>query len=259
MPVRDVIEIDESLCDGCGECVTSCAEGALRVIDGKARLISEVYCDGLGACLGHCPQGAIKVVRREAARYDEAEVARHLARTAADPRPLEAPVHSACPGSQARSLPVAPFPAGGTVAAAPESSQLRHWPVQLHLVSPAAPAFQGADILLAADCVAFAHPTFHRSLLAGRSLAVACPKLDSHQEVYVDKLAAMIDNGAASLTVAVMEVPCCGGLVRLAQAAAAHATRSLPIRALVIGVGGQILGERLLESSDEPRSRVGRG
>ncbi len=247
MPFRDVIEIDESLCDGCGECVISCAEGALRIIGGKAKLVSDVYCDGLGACLGHCPQGAITVVRREAAPYDEAAVALHL-RGLGEARPtIVAEGGSSCPGSRPLSLPVvAPAhtsaPDGHTTA-----SQLGHWPVQLHLVSPLAPAFHGADVLLAADCVAFAHPDFHRRLLSGRSLAVACPKLDSHQEIYVEKLTAMIDqSGIASLTVAVMEVPCCSGLIRLAQAAAGRASRKLPIRAVVIGVGGAVLGERAL-------------
>jgi len=247
MPLRDVITIDESLCDGCGDCVTSCAEGALRVIDGKARLVSEVYCDGLGACLGHCPQGAITVVRREAPPYDEAAVARHLVRSPVSFLPMARENGSACPGSRPMSLPVsssAPSSAEGLHAT---TSQLRHWPVQLHLVSPMAAAFDGADVLLAADCVAFAHPSFHDTLLTGRSLAVACPKLDSHQDVYVEKLVAMIDRaGVRSLTVAVMEVPCCGGLIRLAQAAAERAARKPPMRAVVIGVGGEILGERSL-------------
>jgi NAD-dependent dihydropyrimidine dehydrogenase PreA subunit len=247
MPLRDVITIDESLCDGCGDCVTSCAEGALRVIDGKARLVSEVYCDGLGACLGHCPQGAITVVRREAAPYDQAAVARRLERSATPALPMMRPSGLGCPGSEPRSLPVVTSAASSSEALHATTSQLRHWPVQLHLVSPIAAAFDGADVLLAADCVAFAHPSFHDTLLAGRSLAVACPKLDSHQDVYVEKLVAMIDRaGVRSLTVAVMEVPCCGGLIRLAQTAAERAARRPPMRAVVIGVNGEILGERSL-------------
>ncbi len=247
MPERDVIEIDESLCDGCGECITSCAEGALRIVDGKAKLVSEVYCDGLGACLGTCPQGAITVLRREAAPFDEAAVALHLRRSQAALLPMVSEAGASCPGSRPRSLPVtAPAP-GSAGARSATASQLRHWPVQLHLISPEAAAFQGADVLLAADCVAFAHPEFHRSLLVGKSLAVACPKLDSHQEVYVDKLAAMIDRaGISSLTVAVMEVPCCNGLIQLVEAAAGRASRTLPIRTVVVGIGGSVLGETSL-------------
>jgi len=254
MAVREVIEIDESLCDGCGDCVTACAEGAIAIIDGKARLISDVYCDGLGVCLGHCPQGAITVIRREADAFDEAEVDLHLAKTRASlpssaPRPslnvvAQSPIAAGggCPGSRAQTLnPVAPPTGSG---AAGPSSQLRHWPVQLHLVPPTAPFFQGADILLAADCVAFAVGDFHTRFLAGSSLAIACPKLDSNQEIYLEKLVAMIDDAEIkSLRVMVMEVPCCGGLVRLAEEALRRARGTVPVECLVVSTQGMILGE----------------
>jgi Pyruvate/2-oxoacid:ferredoxin oxidoreductase delta subunit len=247
MAMREVISIDGELCDGCGDCVTACAEGAIAIVDGTARLISDTYCDGLGACLGHCPQGAITIVQRDAPEFDEQAVARHLAmRDTPGPAPRPGPVLNVlaqvtgggggCPGSRPRLLEPA--------AATDSVSQLRHWPVQLHLVPPTAAFFQGADVLLAADCVAFALGDFHHTHLAGRSLAIACPKLDSNQEVYLAKLIAMIEEaGIRSLRVMVMEVPCCGGLVRLVEEALRRATRSLAADCLVVGTGGRILGE----------------
>ena len=253
MAVREVIEIDEKLCDGCGDCVTACAEGAIAIIDGKARLISDVYCDGLGACLGHCPQGAITVIQRNADAFDEAAVERHLAtiRTGAPssaPRlslnvVAQSPVAAGgCPGSRAQAFnPVAPTI--GAAAAGP-TSQLSHWPVQLHLVPPTAPFFANADVLLAADCVAFAVGDFHTRYLAGNALAIACPKLDTNQEVYLQKLVTMIDEAEIkSLRVMVMEVPCCGGLVGLVEEALRRAQRSLPVECLVVGTQGMVLGE----------------
>lgn len=236
MAMRDVIRIDEAVCDGCGLCVAACAEGAIALVDGKARLVSESHCDGLGACLGHCPQGAITVERSAAAPFRLASPRREAARPAAPVAPASA---SACPGSRAASFdrPAAAEPGGVTPPA------LRHWPVQLHLVAPTAPCYRGADVLLAADCVAYAIGDFHSRYLAGRSLAIACPKLDVRQEAYLDKLVAMIDEAKiASLTVMVMEVPCCGGLVRLAAAASARAARKVPVRAVVVGIRGDILG-----------------
>ncbi len=253
MAVREVIEIDEELCDGCGDCVTACAEGAIAIIDGKAKLISDVYCDGLGACLGHCPQGALKVIEREADAFDEQAVEDHLQRLregkpATSPRPQLSVVSQpammgggGCPGSRAQMhQPMAAPETGGTDV----PSQLRHWPVQLHLVPPTAPFFQGQDVLLAADCVAFAVGDFHQRFLAGSSLAIACPKLDSNQEIYLQKLVAMIDIAEIrSLKVMVMEVPCCGGLVRLAEEAVRRANRDVTVECIVVGTQGHILGE----------------
>lgn len=251
MPIRDVVEINEKLCDGCGDCVTACAEGAIAIIDGKARLVSDVYCDGLGACLGHCPQGAITVTRREAEDFDEAAVADRLEALGAAATPpagdpkmpfpvMGQPQEGGCPGSRP-AMRTIEIPGTKTpVASVP--SQLRHWPVQLHLVPPTAPFFCGADVLLAADCVAFAVADFHHRHLAGRSLAIACPKLDSNQEVYLQKLVAMIDQAEIrSLRVMVMEVPCCGGLARLAEEAASRAQRKISVELTVVGTGGQIL------------------
>jgi ferredoxin len=237
MALRNIIQIDEELCDGCGECVPSCAEGALQVIDGKARLASDVYCDGLGACLGECPTGALTVVQREAAEFDEAAVAARL---------KQAPV-SACPSSAVRVIPLVeekPAPAQGGAQARGGRSRLQQWPVQLHLVPPSAPFFRGRHVLLAADCVPVAVGDFHETFLDGRGLAIACPKLDQHLDLYVQKLAAMIDQaGILSLTIAIMEVPCCSGLVRLAQQALASAGRKVPLRLVTIGISGEILAE----------------
>jgi NAD-dependent dihydropyrimidine dehydrogenase PreA subunit len=252
MAIREVIEIDEKLCDGCGDCVTACAEGAIEIIDGKARLVSDVYCDGLGACLGHCPQGALTVIEREAESFDEEAVERRLAdvRTGshATDRPMmhvvarSPAMGGGCPGSRAQMHePTAPPPSAPGCGPA---SQLRHWPVQLHLVPPTAPFFQDVDVLLAADCVAFAVGDFHQRFLAGNSLAIACPKLDTNQEIYIQKLVAMIDQAKIkSLKVMVMEVPCCGGLVRLVEEALHRAQGTVPVECLVVGTQGALLGE----------------
>jgi NAD-dependent dihydropyrimidine dehydrogenase PreA subunit len=281
MSVRNIIEIDEELCDGCGECVPSCAEGALQIIDGKARLVSDVLCDGLGACLGECPTGALTVTQRDAPEFDEIAVEAHLgkpaparphaapmtARPYASPMaaqlaPMAAPIsqatamaamahdgggHHGCPGSAVRVFPLidkTPVAAPPPFAASASGSKLRQWPVQLHLTPPTAPFFQDRDVLLAADCVPVAVADFHQAFLDGRGLAIACPKLDQHLDVYVAKLAAMIDQAnIRSLTVAIMEVPCCGGLLRLAEQAQASATRKIPIRLVKIGIRGDIIAD----------------
>lgn len=260
MAVRQIIEIDEDLCDGCGDCVSACAEGAIKLIDGKAKLISDTYCDGLGACLGDCHVGAIKIIERDADGFDEEAVAVHLTKIGRGheqisvPRPLNIvnPISTGggggCPGSRAQTLQPAPVTGKGEVP--PAASQLGHWPIQLHLVPPTAPFFQGADVLLAADCVPFAVGDFHQRYLAGHSLAIACPKLDHNQEIYLDKLVAMIETAQiASMHVMVMEVPCCSGLVRLVDEARKRATRQVPIKCTVIGTDGAVRHELELERS----------
>ncbi len=245
MALRQVIRIDEEKCDGCGECVTSCAEGAIAVLDGKARLVSETYCDGLGACLGHCPQGAIAIEEREAAAFDEAETRKHLARQAhgnggqlrlsvLDDRPQ-------CPGSMARSIGRTPVAAPD--ATGPLQSALANWPVQLTLVPPTAPYLRGADLLLVADCVPFAYADFHRHFLRGNPVLIGCPKLD-RPEFYKQKLAEIVRQAAPrSLTVLHMEVPCCSGLTRIAEHALAEAERELPFKDVTIGIRGEVLAE----------------
>ena len=245
---REIIRIDEARCDGCGLCVPACAEGAIAVIDKKARLVGDALCDGMGACLGHCPQGAITVERVEAEPFDPTVVACHLGNAAAAAGHAFPP----CPGSRTMSFDAPRAHPGGDVEGRP--STLRQWPVQLHLVSPAAPTFRGADVLLAADCVAYAVGDFHRDHLAGRALAIACPKLDAHQEIYLEKLVALIDHaGISSLTVMVMEVPCCGGLLRLARAAAERAARDVPVRSTVVGIRGDRL-DGAPAAASSPRS-----
>jgi Pyruvate/2-oxoacid:ferredoxin oxidoreductase delta subunit len=260
---RKIVRIDEAKCDGCGDCITSCAEGAIALVGGKARLVSDAYCDGLGACLGECPQGAISVIERDAADFDEAAVASHLAglgRPAAHPAP--AALHSvprplagargperpgACPGSAPRELPrrglsVVRDGPGPAPPAAPRQggSALGHWPVQLHLVSPQAPWLAGAHLLVAADCVPFAYAGFHADFLAGRALVIGCPKLDDTQ-AYADKLSEICArNDLASITVIRMEVPCCGGIAWAAREGAARSGKPVPIHDVVIGLDGSV-------------------
>jgi len=258
MAVRQIIEIDEELCDGCGDCVSACAEGAIQLIDGKAKLVRDSYCDGLGACIGDCHAGAIRIIEREAEGFDEAAVQVHLATIGRPhaPAPREPSLNvlhtplagggGGCPGARAQVLQPRPAVVSGGATAG--SSQLSHWPIQLHLVPPTAPFFVGADVLLAADCVPFAVPDFHGRYLAEHSLAIACPKLDHNQEIYLEKLVAMIDGaGVASIHVVVMEVPCCSGLVRLVDQARRSASRQVPVRCTVVGTDGAVRHELELD------------
>ena len=247
MIMRKIVLIDEEKCDGCGDCVPSCHEGAIRIVDGKARLVSDIYCDGLGACLGVCPRGAISIVERQAAPFDEAATQQHVAQLQAAPQPA---LPQGCPGAAARELPVlqaAPTPCSDS---GPEStSALGNWPVQLHLAPPQAPFLQGADLLLAADCVPFAYADFHGRLLRGRPVLVGCPKLDDGQ-AYVEKLAAMLRlNAPASLTVVHMEVPCCLGLMQIVQAALQRSSADVPLHQVVISVDGKLLSETTLSGA----------
>ena len=299
--LREIVHIDEELCNGCGDCVPGCHEGALQVIDGKARLISDLMCDGLGACIGHCPQGAITIEKREAEPYNETEVmkimvekgehtvvahlkhlkehqefdflkegVRYLKANAAsagfDVNKVIQTVHNSgngnhhhqphqqvhemhhhggggCPGSRPMS-----FEPSGIATDSDEKvsgrSELRQWPVQMHLINPRAGYFQGSDLVLAADCVAFALGNFHQKWLKGKTVAIACPKLDDSQEVYVQKLKALIDDAQINtMTVMIMQVPCCGGLLQMAQMALSQSQRKIPIKAVVVGIQGEILKE----------------
>jgi NAD-dependent dihydropyrimidine dehydrogenase PreA subunit len=303
--VREIIEIDEELCVGCGNCVPNCHQGALQIIDGKARLISDLMCEGMGVCVGHCPTGAMTIEKREAEPYDEEKVMEKIAAGGANvvrahlehlaqhgqteylsqaieylrehgiDNPLEhascagqnapgaasghADGHAGgggCPGAAARSLRPA-LHGDGTAArddggrsgreegpSAPQASRLRQWPVQLHLLNPAAPYLQGADVLLAADCTAYACGDFHERFLKDKALAIACPKLDDGQESYLEKLVVMIDHARINtLSVLIMEVPCCRGLLAIAKAAADRATRRVPVKAVVLSVEGDVISE----------------
>lgn len=252
MAKRAIVKIDEERCTGCGECVPACAEGAIQIIDGKARLVADNLCDGLGACLGDCPEGAITIAEREADDFDTHAVEKHMRKIdTMNPDPPTAaasgghPHGGTCPG--ARVIHFERPGKGPEISdrdAGPQPSELRQWPIQLHLVPPTAPYFRKADVVLAADCVAFAVGDFHRTHLRNRSLAIACPKLDQHQEIYLKKLTAMIDEAEINtLTVMIMEVPCCGGLLHLAKEAARRASRNIPIKQMIVSLKGEILAE----------------
>ena len=240
--MRKVIEIDEALCNGCGQCVPACEEGAIQVIDGKAKLVADKYCDGLGACLGDCPTGALKVIEREADTFDEEAVAAHLATMKAAP-PADAPsAPRGCPSAQLRSLN--PANPDAQDAADPTPSALKHWPVQIRLVPPTAPFLEGADLLVAADCVPVAYAGFHRDFLRDKVVMVGCPKFDDlemYEERFRDIFAA---NDVNSVTAMVMEVPCCQGLPVAVQRAMQKAGKNVPLEIVVVGVQGDILARR---------------
>ena len=272
---RKIINIDQEKCNGCGVCVSGCPEGALQVIDGKARLVGDLLCDGLGACLKTCPEDAIFVEEREAEPYDEIKVLaniipqgpgvlkahlKHLRDHGQsellqeavsylrkhgipfDVPPEAAPSQGAmahCPGSRTRVFSSS-HDDGDESGARP--SRLTHWPIQLHLIAPTAPHFRNSDLLVAADCVAFSYGDFHKDYLKNRTLIIGCPKLDSRQEVYREKLTALIDQAQVrSIQVLIMQVPCCGGLLQLVVEAASRATRRVPISCVVVGLQGEIL------------------
>lgn len=295
---RDIITIDRDLCNGCGNCITGCHEGALQLIDGKAVLVSELMCDGLGACIGDCPVGAITIEHREAVAYDEVHtisqmvangkntVIAHLKHLKDynekeylrqgiewllankskynfkleevlnavnahekeescgcgdhEPKAHQHQSGGGCPGSAARSFGSAASTNGsGQVSG---KSELTHWPVQLHLINPNSGHFRGSNLLLAADCVAYAMGNFHSDYLKGKTLAIACPKLDSNKESYVEKLTALIDQAQVdTITVMRMEVPCCGGLLQLVKIAMEKAQRKVPIKLITISNEGAVL------------------
>jgi len=244
MTVRKIIKIDEEKCTGCGQCILECAEGALAIVDGKARLIKDVYCDGLGACLGECPEDALHLVEREAEEFDEQAVETHLAEQASMGPELTAiqgspqPLACGCPGDTVRELtPAEPLGQGGTAPA----SALRNWPVQLHLAPVKAPFFNQADLLIAASCAGFTLTNLHGSYLQGRALIIACPKLDDVSP-YEDKLAAIFrENAVRSITVLYMVVPCCTGLVQLVRRALAKSGRSIPVSIVRVDYQGHEL------------------
>ena len=236
--LRKIIKIDEEKCNGCGACVPSCAEGALKIINGKAKLVSEQYCDGLGVCLGECPQGAITIEEREAEEFNKKAVEHHL--HSKEQAHANDKLPCGCPSInvtrfERRTSPETPKTE--TLEAAPES-MLAHWPVQLTLVPPSAPFLKRADLLLVADCVPFACASFHQEFLKGRALVVACPKLDNF-EAHLNKLTQILSHSEPrSITVVHLEVPCCAGLVHMAQKAILDSGKDIPLREITIGVEG---------------------
>ncbi|MCJ2163762.1 MULTISPECIES: 4Fe-4S binding protein [unclassified Pseudodesulfovibrio] len=250
---RKMITINEELCNGCGQCVPSCEEGALAIVDGKARLVKEIYCDGLGACLGDCPTGALKVEVREADDFDPDAVARHLkaqGRTVPkhmpDPeslrldKPGKTPGRGGCPGAALKTMTPCgqaniptTQPAGG--------SALSHWPVQLRLVPPTAPFLKGADLLLTADCVPVAMPSYHGEYVPNRVVLMGCPKFDNQME-YIEKLAEIIaENNLNSITVMEMEVPCCASMSVILREAVKRAGSAVDTVRVTVARTGAVL------------------
>lgn len=297
---RDIIHIDEDLCDGCGNCIPNCHEGALQIIDNKARLVSDLMCDGLGACIGHCPQGAITIEEREAEAYNETAVMKLMAakgrntviahlehliehdeaelvkegmnwlqgnrdvynfdfdelssvlnkkNIAHQASKIIAPVEEApeacgCSGTAPTTINNESTFSFAQAPQTTQPSQLKQWPVQFHLINPAAGYFKGADVLLASDCSAYTIGNFHEKYLKGKTLIIACPKLDTGLDSYVQKLIQLIDQAKINtIHVLIMEVPCCGGLMRLIKQALAQATRKVPVKATVISIEGKVLSE----------------
>jgi len=240
MTVRNIVKIDEDKCTGCGLCATACAEGAIQIINGKARLANDSYCDGLGACLGHCPEGAITIEQREAAAFDERAAQAHTA-----PAP-SAPPPSVCPGLAAHRWQQEETPTRDA-GAAETPSQLSHWPVQLKLISPAAPCLANADLLLAADCVPVAVGDFHRRFLKDHSIAIGCPKLDDIP-AYVEKLTQILQgNNLRSLMVVHMEVPCCSGLTRVAREAIARSGKPMSFLDITVSLRGSMIRSEVVK------------
>jgi NAD-dependent dihydropyrimidine dehydrogenase PreA subunit len=301
---RDILKIDEELCNGCGLCVPNCHEGALQVIDGKVRLVSELMCDGLGACIGYCPEGAITIESREAEPYSEISVMsdmknkgkntiiahlKHLkdhgetgflqegvsylkekraelefnldeviyevhnhgkspalkvagaATVLAGNHIQHAHESGGCPGSRTMTIE---RPGAANRSDENAHSELRQWPVQMHLINPNAPYFRNADLLVAADCVAYSVGGFHSKYLKGKSLAIACPKLDHGTEIYVEKLKTLIEVALINtITVMIMEVPCCGGLLQMVKTATSASERKVPVKLMIAGITGDILRE----------------
>ena len=242
MVLRNVVKIDEKKCNGCGLCVSACAEGAIEIIDGKAKLVSEVYCDGLGACIGHCPEDAITIEKREAAEFNEEDTRAHLA---GENNVQTQAGTLVCPGMMVKKL----REKGETTSSAAQvPSRLSHWPVQLKLVSPAAPYFANADLLLVADCVPFAMGDFHSRFLKNHSIVVGCPKLDD-AEFYIEKLGAILKaNKLNSLTVIHMEVPCCSALTQIAREAITRSGVKMSFEDVTIDLRGNVIKTETIET-----------
>ncbi len=297
---REIVNIDEEKCNGCGVCIPNCHEGALQIIDNKARLVSDLMCDGLGACIGHCPLGAITMEEREAQPYDEILVMQEMVskgkntviahlKHLKDHKEFEylkqgvkfmkenastlnfsadeviGIVHNYQPGQEevkeiktqhmehkhhgggcpsAQAMAFGAPQQGAQSTPQPQASALTHWPVQMHLINPSSAHFKGSDFVIAADCVAFALGSFHSDYLNGKTLGIACPKLDSNMEVYIDKLVSLIDEAKINtMNVVIMEVPCCRGLLQMAKTAAEKASRKVPVKLTVVGIQGEIRAE----------------
>ena len=234
--IRKIVSIDEEKCNGCGACVPACAEGALQIIDGKAKLTNETYCDGLGACLGECPQGAITIEERVAEDFDEEATKLHLEKENHTVEELPC----GCPSATVTQLERRKTTGVAMGEVADQRTMLSHWPVQLTLVPPTAPFLQGADLLLAADCVPFAYAGFHQDFIKDHALLVACPKLDDFQAHLKELTDILSHSSVKSLTVVHMEVPCCSGLVYMVKQAMQLAGKDIPLKEVTVGIKGDL-------------------
>ncbi|MGP8155131.1 MAG: ATP-binding protein [Smithella sp.] len=238
--LRKIIEIDEDLCNGCGQCVTGCAEGALQIIDNKAKVVSDTFCDGLGACIGECPTGALRIVEREVPPFDEKAVERHLAEKGKPTMPCGCPSTHIQIFDKPSACEAANKPASIKTETEEESS-LTHWPIQIKLIPAGAPFLKGADILVLADCTAVAFPSLHRNLIKGKVVMMGCPKFDDVHE-YAEKFADIFKTaGIKSVTTVVMEVPCCSGLPLIVKKGMKAANKKIPIEEIVLSLRGKIL------------------
>ena len=240
---RKIVEIDEELCDGCGLCVPGCAEGAIEIIDGKAKLVADKYCDGLGACLGECPNDALRIIERESEAFDEEAVHEFLKSKEKSEKAAETPLPCGCPSAQVQSFmsQLAGQDKSETVPQASTASALSHWPVQIALVPPTAPFLKGADLLVAADCVPFAYPNFHQDFLKGKVVMVGCPKFDEVQ-AYIKKFAEIFASAdIKSITVVAIEVPCCQGLPMIVKKGMTLAGKKVPMEQVIISTRGEVL------------------
>ena len=254
---RKIIEIDEEKCNGCGECVIACAEGALAIVDGKARVISDNLCDGLGACIGECPQDALKIIERQADEFDEEAVEEFLtekkAQETTEPKVMPM-VTGGCPSARMQTFKTAaaesPTAQPGTASAGQEvESALSHWPVQIMLVPPTAPFLKGADLLVLADCVPVAFPTLHQDFLQGKAVMMGCPKFDDAQH-YIEKFAQICKvSGIKSITSVVMEVPCCSALPMIVKKGMELSGVTIPMEEVVISTRGKVLQRRQVLAS----------
>jgi Pyruvate/2-oxoacid:ferredoxin oxidoreductase delta subunit len=243
---RKIIEIDEERCDGCGQCILSCAEGALAIVDGKAKVISDNLCDGLGACLGECPQEALQIVEREADEFDEEAVETHIAsQEKAQPEtPAKKAVPFGCPSAQIQRFSPCQSANQPVRQSGGQASALTHWPIQIRLIPPEAPFLKGADLLIVADCVPVAFPGLHQEMLRGKAVMIGCPKFDDGEE-YIEKFAAIFETAdIQSITVAVMEVPCCSALPVMVHKGLQKSGAQIPFSQIVVSTRGKILEER---------------
>ena len=239
--LRKIIYIDDKFCNGCGQCVPACAEGAIQVVDGKARLISERFCDGLGACLGECPQGAIRIIEGKADEFDPEAVEKHLLDKDRQKEDSAIRMPAGCPSNRVQTFSVSSGEDSSEASRGSIPSALSHWPVQIRLVPPSAPFLKGADLLIAADCTPIAYPSFHNDFLKDKVVMIGCPKFDDAQ-LYLQKFTEIFKNtDIRSITVLVMEVPCCQGLLMIIDKALESAGTNIPVEEITISPAGKII------------------